>query len=73
MEIKLYDTDYVRTINGKIVDDLDTIYSKSSLVEMIQDMRLNNKKLLKNEKYVKMTSLTKEQQKKYIDFLKNKK
>jgi nitrous oxidase accessory protein NosD len=70
-KIQLYDTDYVRVVNNELADDLDTIYSKESLDEMLLDMKENNISLQTNEKYVKMTSLTIEQQQKYIDYLSN--
>jgi len=70
-KIQLYDTDYVRVVNNELADDLDTIYAKESLDEMLLDMKENNISLQTNEKYVKMTSLTIEQQQKYIDYLSN--
>tara|TARA_R110000851_G_scaffold190973_1_gene341658 strand:- start:80 stop:349 length:270 start_codon:yes stop_codon:yes gene_type:complete len=68
--LKLYDTDYVRVVDGKLADELDTIYAESSLIDMLADMKDNGGKLADNEKYVSMTSLTQAQQKLYLDYLK---
>lgn len=71
-EIKLFSTDYVRLVDNKIADELDTIYAEESLKEMFEDMKVNGHELLPNERYVKMTELSYEQQQKYINYLKNK-
>ena len=68
-KIKLYSTDYVLLIDGEIVESLDIIYAKSSVEEILEDNKRNGNKIAENEKFVSMTSLSKEQQQKYIDFL----
>ncbi len=72
MRIELFRTDYVRLIDNKIADDLDTIYAEQSLKEMFEDMKENGQTLLPNERYVRMTELSFEQQQKYINYLKTK-
>ena len=67
--MKLYSTDYVRLVDGKIADKLDIIYHESTLNAMLEDMKEKGKELPPNEKYVKMTELSPEQQKRYIEFL----
>ena len=69
MKIKLFRTDYVRLVDNKIADDLDTIYAEESLKQMLQDMKENGQTLLPNERYVRMTELSFEQQQKYINYL----
>jgi hypothetical protein len=58
---KLHSTDYVLIgANGQPVEDLDTIYSEESLVEV---------EPLEGQKLVRMTDLSPELQKKYSDYL----
>lgn len=69
-EVKLFKTDFVRLIDGEIVDGLDTIYAESSIEEMLLEMKDNGHTMQANEKYVAMTSLREDQQKRYIEHIK---
>lgn len=66
--IKLYDHDYVLLRKDEIAESLDVIYHYSSIIDLFNDgFQLND-----DEAFVSMTSLSFEQQEKYITHLNNK-
>ena len=63
--MKLYNSDFVRMKNGKLVESLDVIYHKTSLhVEELHESKIHG------EIFVRMTELPKNLQKKYLNHFK---
>lgn len=71
--IILHSTDYVLLVDGELLESPEVIYAKSSVDEIMEDLKYNGNTLPSNYKFVSMTELREDQQKIYIEYLQSQK